>query len=150
VAPPALQVKVQRTAKIIQRHQRVLGTVGIEALRTATLQVVAQQLADIQALLQANGLAGASVAGRSGTTAPAVAPTGPACAMCGRQPVVYFSKTARVEKGQHRPGYCAGHAGWARKEDGEAVIGRTLGLVAPAGAPSLSAAMETLGDGESA
>lgn len=133
--PAALQAKVERAAKIIAKHQKVLGTVGIDALRVATLQVVAQHLADLQALLQANGFSATPI------QRAAPAPTGPTCALCGGVGI-YQSKSARVPQGKQRPWYCRDHAGPFAAEDREAA---TIKMpAAPEGAPNIQAAMAAL------
>ena len=147
VAPPALQRKVERSARVIEKHGKVLGPIGIAALQTATLQVVAQQLADIQALLQANGLA--SPTGRPVVQSPPV-PAGPSCALCGRQGV-YHAKYARVASGKKAPWYCEAHAGMGVQSDIDAKsTAQTMPVATgttqpqPENVPNLAAAMAHL------
>lgn len=140
-APKHLQQQVDRAAKVIQKHQKVLGPIGIEALRVATLQVVAQQLSDIQALLNANGLATGTAQARPPLLH--TPPTGPTCALCGRQGI-YQSKSARVEKGEKRPWYCRDHAAPYAMEDREAAMVKMPAAAPAAGAPNLQAAMAAL------
>lgn len=138
-APPALQAQVMKRAKVLERHRRVLGEIGMQAVQTATLQVVAQQLADIQALLRANGVISMSTSvGHQPATlqgAAPPAPAGPSCAICGR-PGVYQSRTAQTQ-GKPRPWYCAGeHAQWAQSEDGQAMqASRMMPVKAPVNQP---------------
>ena len=128
-APPALQKQVLKRAAVLERHRRVLGELGMQALQTATLQVVAQQLADIQALLRANGVISMSILGVPAGAPAGVtphAPAGPKCTLCGR-PGVYQMKTAQGKVGPMFNWYCEGeHANWARQEDGAARITQKL------------------------
>ncbi len=157
-APAALQKLVRRKAVVLERHRKVLGDIGMQAVQTATLQVVAQQLADIQALLRANGVVlstpvASGPAQHGGVPSPLA---GPSCAMCGR-PGVYQSRTAQVPRGAQRPWYCAGeHANWAMSEDGQASqaarlitsrpanTGAVVSAVPAGGTTSLSGAMQAL------
>lgn len=142
-----LERKVQRTAKVLAKHEKVLGPTGMSALYVATLQVVSNQLADIQALLRATGVPTSGPTAQWGPMAQSPTAIGPTCVLCGR-PGVYQSRTAKVERGQQRPWYCAGeHAQWAQGEDGEAA--RASRVMPSAGAPNIGAALAAL-EGESA
>lgn len=144
-APPALQTQVNRVAKVMRRHETVLGPIGIDALRVATLQVVATKLGELQALLAANGFPPGSVGHTAGVGQPIPpAPAGPRCALCGRAGV-YQSRTARVERGQERPWYCRAHASTAVQEDRASVPVPVAPSPEP-GAPNIAAAMAALGE----
>lgn len=162
-APPppssALQHRVQRAAKIVAKHQKVLGDVGMEALKVATLQIVArkveelrieisQQFTEISSLLESAGFSSQEAALIQNFTGLTKAPvtkinySSPSCALCGR-PGVYQSKSARVEKGAQKPWYCQGeHAHWAQMEDGEAA--QQARITPSAGAPNIEAALKAL------
>lgn len=155
-APPpessALQHRVQRAAKIVAKHQKVLGDVGMEALQVATLQVVSRRLMELEQrftieiqevsrLLKMMGLTQLVVPAPT-TQKLQFADSTKFCVLCGR-PGVYQSKSARVEKGAEKPWYCAGeHAHWAQMEDGEAA--QQARIAPSAGAPNIEAALKAL------
>lgn len=149
-APPppssALQHRVERAAKIVAKHQKVLGDMGIEAIRVATLQVVAKRLSDLEERIETEFRLIRDLLGHVNPPVAqlhkVVTPPTHACVLCGR-PGVYQSKSARVEKGAQKPWYCEGeHAKWAMMEDGEAA--QQARIAPSAGAPNIEAALKAL------
>lgn len=134
IAPPKLQAEVERKAKIIRKHAEVLGPLGMEAIKVATLQVVSSKLEELRRLLLANGVEGSplhTVAGPLPSPAPPPTPQvlNP-CVLCGR-PGAYQMRFGA------RGWYCAGeHANWARQEDGEELRSKAVSPSATTQAPA--------------
>jgi len=117
LAPPKLQAEVERKARVIRKHAEVLGPLGMEAIKVATLQLVASKLEELRRLLLANGVEGSPLLPVAGPLSSPVPPPPPRvlnpCVLCGR------AGSYQMRFGS-RGWYCAGeHANWARQEDGE-------------------------------
>jgi hypothetical protein len=127
-----LQAEVERKGRIIRKHAEVLGPLGMEAIKVATLQVVAGKLEELRRLLLANGVEGSPLHAVVGSSSPAPPPPPKVlnpCVMCGR-PGAYQMRFGA------RGWYCAGeHANWARAEDGEEIRSKQVSPSASAPQP---------------
>lgn len=140
-------------AQIRAQAKQIYATGMVEAMRVATLGIVAQKLDEIRILLQAAGVgSNARVVGMGqAVQPPAPAPTGPVCVQCGRPGV---RRTRPNKFNRQGSWYCASHAVLAAKTESEdaidnAILGPQAGTqqkksaVAPSAPAEIKAPIET-------